>query len=232
MGQKKHKRRAVFQQQADNKSALQASSVVVAAAVAVPESPADGSAGLEYTPTICSVCGKGEDEDLVLLCDSPGCSNEIHMYCLCPPVYAIPAGEWLCPTCSPQGTSELLDRFVDDFQGMLGEAVAAQRDSQCGISTPIYDFCLTVHQQAFYEFGDWKTDLSANQLVPSEFSIDDNSLIGRSIRVHCPSDEQYHCGRIISRRFREEYSQWQHLVLFRRFSTNSTLSGLITVDLI
>lgn len=45
----------------------------------------------------CPVCKGGEHEELILLCDSDGCHSGYHMYCLNPPLDAIPNGDWFCP---------------------------------------------------------------------------------------------------------------------------------------
>jgi hypothetical protein len=45
----------------------------------------------------CAVCGSGEREDVLLLCD--GCSEAIHVFCLSPPLEQVPQHDWLCPAC-------------------------------------------------------------------------------------------------------------------------------------
>lgn len=45
----------------------------------------------------CPVCSGGENEDLILLCDYEGCTQGYHMYCLEPPLDAVPEREWFCP---------------------------------------------------------------------------------------------------------------------------------------
>jgi hypothetical protein len=55
-----------------------------------------------YDNSACFVCGSGEDEHLVLMCD--GCPNEYHIGCLSPPLTALPKEDtWLCPQCSAGG---------------------------------------------------------------------------------------------------------------------------------
>ena len=48
--------------------------------------------------TGCKVCGWGDNEQQILLCD--GCDAEYHTYCLRPPLTQIPPGEWFCPQCN------------------------------------------------------------------------------------------------------------------------------------
>jgi len=45
----------------------------------------------------CLVCGRGDDEAMILLCD--GCDDSYHTYCLFPPLKEIPKGDWRCPMC-------------------------------------------------------------------------------------------------------------------------------------
>jgi hypothetical protein len=48
----------------------------------------------------CAVCGTGENEDLLLLCDNPnGCPIAWHTYCLDPVLPEVPEGDWFCPYC-------------------------------------------------------------------------------------------------------------------------------------
>jgi hypothetical protein len=45
----------------------------------------------------CSVCGGIENPGKVLMCD--GCDNEVHMYCMSPPLRSVPKGRFDCPSC-------------------------------------------------------------------------------------------------------------------------------------
>ena len=46
----------------------------------------------------CQVCHSLADEDQVLLCD--GCDLEYHLFCLDPPLAAVPLDDWFCPKCA------------------------------------------------------------------------------------------------------------------------------------
>lgn len=46
---------------------------------------------------ICLNCGRGDDEQFILLCD--GCDDSYHTFCLFPPLKEVPKGDWRCPTC-------------------------------------------------------------------------------------------------------------------------------------
>uniref|UniRef100_H3CVR0 Bromodomain adjacent to zinc finger domain 2B n=1 Tax=Tetraodon nigroviridis TaxID=99883 RepID=H3CVR0_TETNG len=45
----------------------------------------------------CQMCKKGDNEDLLLLCD--GCDKGCHTYCHKPKISTIPEGDWYCPSC-------------------------------------------------------------------------------------------------------------------------------------
>ncbi|XP_023136830.2 bromodomain adjacent to zinc finger domain protein 2B isoform X2 [Amphiprion ocellaris] len=45
----------------------------------------------------CQLCQKGDNEDLLLLCD--GCDKGCHTYCHKPKITTVPDGDWFCPTC-------------------------------------------------------------------------------------------------------------------------------------
>jgi hypothetical protein len=53
----------------------------------------------------CELCGSPDDEEVMLICD--GCFKGYHIYCLQPPLAAVPDVEvWLCPGCKAQGIDE------------------------------------------------------------------------------------------------------------------------------
>lgn len=60
---------------------------------------------------ICEQCQSGLHEEMMLLCDR--CDKGWHLYCLSPPLKAIPAGNWYCLDC--------LNSEKDSFGFMPGE---------------------------------------------------------------------------------------------------------------
>uniref|UniRef100_A0A8C1W774 [histone H3]-trimethyl-L-lysine(4) demethylase n=1 Tax=Cyprinus carpio TaxID=7962 RepID=A0A8C1W774_CYPCA len=55
------------------------------------------------------LCGKGNDEDRLLLCD--GCDDSYHTFCLIPPLNDVPRGDWRCPKCLAQECSKPQEAF-------------------------------------------------------------------------------------------------------------------------
>ncbi|KAJ2653255.1 hypothetical protein IWW40_000621 [Coemansia sp. RSA 1250] len=55
------------------------------------------TASLETIPDACEVCGSGENDSELLICD--GCDRGFHMYCLSPALSAIPTNDWYCDAC-------------------------------------------------------------------------------------------------------------------------------------
>jgi hypothetical protein len=51
----------------------------------------------------CQLCGNAENDEQMLLCDT--CDRGYHMFCLKPPLTAVPEGDWNCPQCTQPVTS-------------------------------------------------------------------------------------------------------------------------------
>lgn len=75
-----------------------------------------GSNPVIFDLTKCIVCEQGEDEDLILVCDGPGCINEVHMSCLNPPLTVVPEGDWFCPICNEKSETEKLELFLAQYE--------------------------------------------------------------------------------------------------------------------
>ncbi|BFZ10485.1 hypothetical protein BsWGS_13524 [Bradybaena similaris] len=60
----------------------------------------------------CHMCGRGDGEDQMLLCD--GCDDAFHTYCLVPPLSEVPKGDWRCPSCVKQACSKPLEPYGFD----------------------------------------------------------------------------------------------------------------------
>ena len=53
----------------------------------------------------CEVCRQVQDDGRMMVCDV--CGTGWHMYCLQPPLAAVPQGDWICPSCTRQGIEEV-----------------------------------------------------------------------------------------------------------------------------
>lgn len=60
----------------------------------------------------CHMCGRGDGEEHMLLCD--GCDDAFHTYCLVPPLSEVPKGDWRCPSCVKQACSRPLEPYGFD----------------------------------------------------------------------------------------------------------------------
>ncbi|XP_043483616.1 lysine-specific demethylase lid isoform X3 [Leptopilina heterotoma] len=58
---------------------------------------------------ICHNCGRGDNEENMLLCD--GCDDSYHTFCLLPPLTEIPKGDWRCPKCVAEEVSKPMEAF-------------------------------------------------------------------------------------------------------------------------
>lgn len=70
---------------------------------------------------MCLLCGSGNDEDRLLLCD--GCDDSYHTFCLIPPLHDVPKGDWRCPQCLAQvihQTIKVRMKVIFYFVGFLG----------------------------------------------------------------------------------------------------------------
>lgn len=59
---------------------------------------------------VCSICGLGNDDNYLLLCDNCDTVGACHTYCLSPPLSDVPKGKWFCSACVARKYNKL-DRF-------------------------------------------------------------------------------------------------------------------------
>jgi hypothetical protein len=59
--------------------------------------PKSGDASL--LDQACSVCGRTDGEESMLLCDEGRCQGALHTYCAEPPIEEVPEGDWFCMEC-------------------------------------------------------------------------------------------------------------------------------------
>ena len=53
-----------------------------------------------YSLTRCEICAGADHDSKILLCDE--CDQGFHIFCLSPPLAAIPATDWYCPSCQAE----------------------------------------------------------------------------------------------------------------------------------
>ena len=186
------------------------------------DKPAIDVEPMEIGVTICSVCGGSEEEDLVLLCDGEGCTNEIHMYCLKPIVTAVPDGDWYCPACDADGSTLHLENMLRSH--------SVQFQSECLKSEDDYQQYLTLLQQRHHPAEDWRPNILDNR-VYSEFDASSCMLVGMPLRIFSEVDEQEHTGRIISSRHDQTLNRWSHLVQFKRYIVGKCVQCVMDVFL-
>ncbi|PIO24774.1 hypothetical protein AB205_0220410, partial [Aquarana catesbeiana] len=63
----------------------------------------------------CQICRKGDNEELLLLCD--GCDKGCHTYCHKPKITAIPEGDWFCPACIAKASGQTLKMKKANLKG-------------------------------------------------------------------------------------------------------------------
>lgn len=60
----------------------------------------------------CLVCGKDDDHNNLMFCDK--CQGQYHLYCLDPPLPAVPTGDWFCKACKAT-----LPKIDDDLEKLV-----------------------------------------------------------------------------------------------------------------
>uniref|UniRef100_A0A8D3E0U2 Bromodomain adjacent to zinc finger domain 2B n=1 Tax=Scophthalmus maximus TaxID=52904 RepID=A0A8D3E0U2_SCOMX len=95
----------------------------------------------------CQLCKKGDNEDLLLLCD--GCDKGCHTYCHKPKITSIPEGDWYCPSCISKVSAPFQSMYshkkstagkkggeVKKNAKQTGNGEASEEDSASTSSTP------------------------------------------------------------------------------------------------
>ncbi|XP_058643198.1 bromodomain adjacent to zinc finger domain protein 2B isoform X2 [Onychostoma macrolepis] len=102
----------------------------------------------------CQICCKGDNEELLLLCD--GCDRGCHTYCHKPKITTIPDGDWFCPACISQASSQSLKtkKALNRSSGGLKKPAEAKRHKKLSVA------------------GDSEEDLSSANSTPRKVSKD------------------------------------------------------------
>uniref|UniRef100_A0A7N6A586 [histone H3]-trimethyl-L-lysine(4) demethylase n=1 Tax=Anabas testudineus TaxID=64144 RepID=A0A7N6A586_ANATE len=132
---------------------------------------------------LCLVCGRGDEEDRLLLCD--GCDDSYHTFCLIPPLQDVPKGDWRCPKCvaeecskpreafgfeqavreyTLQSFGEMADQFKSDYFNMPVHMVPTEL-----VEKEFWRLVSSIEEDVIVEYG---ADISSKE-VGSGFPIRD-----------------------------------------------------------
>uniref|UniRef100_A0A803TTZ3 Lysine-specific demethylase 5A n=1 Tax=Anolis carolinensis TaxID=28377 RepID=A0A803TTZ3_ANOCA len=144
---------------------------------------------------VCLFCGRGNNEDKLLLCD--GCDDSYHTFCLIPPLPDVPKGDWRCPKCvaeecnkpreafgfeqavreyTLQSFGEMADNFKSDYFNMPVHMVPTEL-----VEKEFWRLVSSIEEDVIVEYG---ADISSKDFG-SGFPIKD----GR--RKIMPEEEEY-----------------------------------------
>ncbi|XP_061618826.1 lysine-specific demethylase 5A [Phyllopteryx taeniolatus] len=131
----------------------------------------------------CLMCGRGDEEDRLLLCD--GCDDSYHTFCLVPPLHDVPKGDWRCPKCvaeecskpreafgfeqavreySLQSFGEMADQFKSDYFNMPVHMVPTEL-----VEKEFWRLVSSIEEDVIVEYG---ADISSKD-VGSGFPVRD-----------------------------------------------------------
>jgi len=97
---------------------------------------AEAETANKYNDTVCVLCGGGENEQVLMLCD--GCDKGFHTYCINLP--ALPIEDWFCPACRRTAEASLGDDDATEpghvYPGL--DVIFYERVSSKGQNEPEY----------------------------------------------------------------------------------------------
>lgn len=185
------------------------------------------------SPTACCICHGFDDEDLIILCDGKDCTKETHMYCLQPPLFEVPDGEWYCDTCDPKGTTKYLEKYFkqnEDIASLFPRPLSSEHYQM---------YLMSLRQNLLTTESSINLDLS-EEFIVSEFEVFNSSKVTRSmssyfpfgyyakeevspssswigckLKLFCTVDLRDHVGRIVDKGYNEERKCEQFLVQFK-----------------
>ncbi|XP_075797007.1 lysine-specific demethylase 5A isoform X4 [Pelodiscus sinensis] len=144
---------------------------------------------------VCLFCGRGNNEDKLLLCD--GCDDSYHTFCLIPPLPDVPKGDWRCPKCvaeecnkpreafgfeqavreyTLQSFGEMADNFKSDYFNMPVHMVPTEL-----VEKEFWRLVSSIEEDVIVEYG---ADISSKDFG-SGFPVKDGC------RKMMPEEEEY-----------------------------------------
>ncbi|XP_068624801.1 lysine-specific demethylase 5 [Battus philenor] len=143
---------------------------------------------------MCHVCGRGDVEEQMLLCD--GCDDSYHTFCLVPPLADVPKGDWRCPVCLAEEVSKPAEAF--GFEQATREYTLQQFGEMADQFKSDY-FNMPVHMvpTSTVEREFWRVVSSIDEDVTVEYgadlhSMDHGSGFPTKMSAHLyPGEQQY-----------------------------------------
>uniref|UniRef100_A0A2A4JRQ2 [histone H3]-trimethyl-L-lysine(4) demethylase n=1 Tax=Heliothis virescens TaxID=7102 RepID=A0A2A4JRQ2_HELVI len=143
---------------------------------------------------MCHVCGRGDVEEQMLLCD--GCDDSYHTFCLLPPLADVPKGDWRCPVCLAEEVSKPTEAF--GFEQASREYTLQQFGEMADQFKSDY-FNMPVHMvpTSTVEKEFWRVVSSIDEDVTVEYGADLHSMdhgSGFPTKSHAqlyPGEQQY-----------------------------------------
>ncbi|XP_045539798.1 lysine-specific demethylase lid [Papilio machaon] len=122
---------------------------------------------------MCHVCGRGDVEEQMLLCD--GCDDSYHTFCLVPPLADVPKGDWRCPVCLAEEVSKPAEAF--GFEQATREYTLQQFGEMADQFKSDY-FNMPVHMvpTSTVEREFWRVVSSIDEDVTVEYGADLHSM--------------------------------------------------------
>ncbi|XP_047540881.1 lysine-specific demethylase lid [Vanessa atalanta] len=122
---------------------------------------------------MCHVCGRGDIEEQMLLCD--GCDDSYHTFCLVPPLADVPKGDWRCPVCLAEEVSKPTEAF--GFEQASREYTLQQFGEMADQFKSDY-FNMPVHMvpTSTVEREFWRVVCSIDEDVTVEYGADLHSM--------------------------------------------------------
>ncbi|XP_075987464.1 lysine demethylase 5 isoform X2 [Anticarsia gemmatalis] len=122
---------------------------------------------------MCHVCGRGDVEEQMLLCD--GCDDSYHTFCLVPPLADVPKGDWRCPVRLAEEVSKPTEAF--GFEQATREYTLQQFGEMADQFKSDY-FNMPVHMvpTSTVEKEFWRVVSSIDEDVTVEYGADLHSM--------------------------------------------------------
>ncbi|XP_059981810.1 lysine-specific demethylase 5B isoform X2 [Lagenorhynchus albirostris] len=128
---------------------------------------------------VCLLCGSGNDEDRLLLCD--GCDDSYHTFCLIPPLHDVPKGDWRCPKCLAQMVpTELVEKEFWRLVSTIEEDVTVEygadiASKEFGSGFPVRD-------------GKVKLSPEEEEYLDSGWNLNNMPVMEQSVLAHITAD--------------------------------------------